>query len=391
MGAKFSSSLFIPTSGSTTQIEAIGITAGSGYQDLKIRSIGVGATSTGVAGGITLANGGIISSVAGTVGGQVNVFGGTGTSAGGDLILSGGANATSGAGGACWLRSGQGTGPNSLGAIIFGLATAAAGTQSIANTVTLTGVQNNLSGTNNLFVINPTYADGGVNSSGVMRTLYLNPTINYTAVTKTGSHAALQIDVIETSLPTSLNYLIRLRTGAAGTTDASYVDNLGNWVLNSSGSNRAQNATNGFFYLPQCATGAPSGTPATLLTGAVPAVIGGDNKLYLYYSAAWNMISATGGGVPTVTSTNSTPINLSSSDSGKIYYLDCSGGNIVVNLPAASASCIFWFKKSDSSTGKATVNRAGSDTIDGATSFDVTLQYQTVCVVSDASSKWLLV
>jgi hypothetical protein len=65
-----------------------------------------------------------------------------------------------------------------------------------------------------------------------------------------------------------------------------------------------------------------------------------------------------------------------------------------VTLPAASAYPVgvpLWIideSGSCSGTNTITVNRAGSDTIDGATSFVLDAPYATVCLASNGSNKW---
>lgn len=81
----------------------------------------------------------------------------------------------------------------------------------------------------------PTVSDGGANSTTVLYTEFLNPTINFTGGTRTGHYEALAIQAIETSLPTGTNYLIRAQAGAAGTTDRFSVDNSGNVRIVSGG------------------------------------------------------------------------------------------------------------------------------------------------------------
>lgn len=68
----------------------------------------------------------------------------------------------------------------------------------------------------------------------------------------------------------------------------------------------------------------------------------------------------------------------------------CSGSAFTVTLPAASGSMKkFVIKKTDSSlTNIITVARAGSDTIDGATSTTLNTQYESVIIVSDGTSVW---
>jgi hypothetical protein len=70
------------------------------------------------------------------------------------------------------------------------------------------------------------------------------------------------------------------------------------------------------------------------------------------------------------------PITITDADAGKLYAIDCSGGAITVNLPQISALTLSapWsigFKKTEASANAVTINRAGTDTIDGATSLSI--------------------
>lgn len=69
---------------------------------------------------------------------------------------------------------------------------------------------------------------------------------------------------------------------------------------------------------------------------------------------------------------------------------DATGGAFAVTLPAASAAAgkTLEVKKIDSSANAVTVTRAGSDTIDGATTYALSAQYQSVTLVSDGSASW---
>lgn len=71
----------------------------------------------------------------------------------------------------------------------------------------------------------------------------------------------------------------------------------GDVVLNDSNTALAQNATAGFAWLPQCATGAPTGTPAGSYTGAVAMQWGGDNHLYgdPTHAGAWVQVDGGSG------------------------------------------------------------------------------------------------
>jgi hypothetical protein len=72
-------------------------------------------------------------------------------------------------------------------------------------------------------------------------------------------------------------------------------------------------------------------------------------------------------------------------------YFDATSGTFTVTLPAAnvrtSVNPPFVVTIGNSGAGTITVARAGSDTIDGATSFTLT-QYQVVTLISNGSNAW---
>jgi hypothetical protein len=113
--------------------------------------------------------------------------------------------------------------------------------------------------------------------------------------------------------------LLALQVGGTGQFG---VSPLGSVICNDSGSNLAQNATDGFTYLPRCATGAPSGTP-TSVTGAAALVVGGDHHLYAELTSG-SFTQVDGGGGTTLdqvivngsTATHSPTFNGSSSSNG---------------------------------------------------------------------------
>lgn len=79
--------------------------------------------------------------------------------------------------------------------------------------------------------------------------------------------------------------------------------------------------------------------------------------------------------------------------SSAAHYCDATSAAIAVTLPAASTSRdkLFIIKKIDSGGNAVTVTRAGSDTIDGATSFALTAQYNWVVIQSDGTADWRIV
>lgn len=74
-----------------------------------------------------------------------------------------------------------------------------------------------------------------------------------------------------------------------------------------------------------------------------------------------------------------------------VYPCDATGGAFNATLPAASAAgngATVYFKKTDSTSNAITVQRAGADTIDGATSKQLTTQNDILGLVSDGTSAW---
>lgn len=82
------------------------------------------------------------------------------------------------------------------------------------------------SGTNTGLSLAGTFAPVA-SSTMIARSLYINPTINYSAG-GAGSYCTLCVDVVETALPSGSNFILRFRAGAAGTTDKFAIDNSGN-------------------------------------------------------------------------------------------------------------------------------------------------------------------
>ena len=149
------------------------------------------------------------------------------------------------------LAGGQGTGTGASGLVniqVSPILGTGSTVQTLGTVMAFSGIQNNLSGTNNLASLTVTFADGSTTSTGTMRMLYLNPTINDTAASRTGSYTGIQLDAIETSASTGTNYLIRTRNGTAGTTDAfsvqSGIAGTGNTVNRASLNNDSTTAGN---------------------------------------------------------------------------------------------------------------------------------------------------
>lgn len=66
--------------------------------------------------------------------------------------------------------------------------------------------------------------------------------------------------------------------------------------------------------------------------------------------------------------------------------------SFTLTLPAASVKngISFWFKKIDASANTITLQRAGTDTIDGATTFVLSTQYKYVEIISDGTATWYI-
>jgi len=70
---------------------------------------------------------------------------------------------------------------------------------------------------------------------------------------------------------------------------------------------------------------------------------------------------------------------------GDVVLADASGGAITITLPSPSTNAWVQVKKTDSSTNAVTVDGGGNN-IDGASSFDITTQYESYTMVSDGSN-----
>ena len=70
---------------------------------------------------------------------------------------------------------------------------------------------------------------------------------------------------------------------------------------------------------------------------------------------------------------------------------DATGGNCVQNLPSATGSGkIFYIKKVDSSANTVTVTPDGTDTIDGASDYVLSTQYESVTVQDCTTGVWYI-
>ncbi len=98
----------------------------------------------------------------------------------------------------------------------------------------------------------------------------------------------------------------------------------------------------------------------------------------------------TDAGVTFATTTQTTNYTVGSSDT--VVFANATSGNVTITIPAASglAGYRFYIKRVDGSANTVTVQRSGSDTIDGMTSFTLDLQYTALAVVSNGSAWYIL-
>ena len=75
-----------------------------------------------------------------------------------------------------------------------------------------------------------------------------------------------------------------------------------------------------------------------------------------------------------------------------VVLVSASGGAVTITLPPASGNSgvVFSVKKTDASVNAVTVDGNGAETIDGAATYALTAQYQTVTVVCTGTS-WAVV
>lgn len=87
------------------------------------------------------------------------------------------------------------------------------------------------------------------------------------------------------------------------------------------------------------------------------------------------------------------PFSPAGAEEGDLFRIDCTGGNVVVNLLALSVygeDMKFGFVKVDSTANTITINRGGSDTINGGNSIVLANQWETHALVGDLQSgNWI--
>lgn len=82
------------------------------------------------------------------------------------------------------------------------------------------------------------------------------------------------------------------------------------------------------------------------------------------------------------------PVAIVDGDAGKLFVVDCTGGNVVINLPSIAILTLTgpWsvgIQKGDSSANTITINADGTDEIDGAASITLTKANATATLIPD--------
>ena len=91
------------------------------------------------------------------------------------------------------------------------------------------------------------------------------------------------------------------------------------------------------------------------------------------------------------TSTKTSNYTIGSSDT--VIFADATSGAVTITLPAASSTggYRFYVKRIDSTLANScSIARSGSDTIDGQTSVSLSLQYESLTLVSDGANWYII-
>lgn len=109
-----------------------------------------------------------------------------------------------------------------------------------------------------------------------------------------------------------------------------------------------------------------------------------------------NQVLSVSGGLPAwrqvIFATSSKNSNYTITSSDTVIMADATGGNVTITLPVASgvSGYRFFVKRTDGSANSVSVARSGADTIDGATSQSLSIQYTSLTVVSDGSNWYII-
>ena len=110
-----------------------------------------------------------------------------------------------------------------------------------------------------------------------------------------------------------------------------------------------------------------------------------DNQVLKYQSGTWINASVSGT-FPTIQNVSA---NTTLSDLNANLLVRATGATVTVTLPAASSSTVGAFViVKNIGTGIIYVARSGADTIDGATSIEISTQYESRTIYCVSSSAW---
>lgn len=116
---------------------------------------------------------------------------------------------------------------------------------------------------------------------------------------------------------------------------------------------------------------------------------GGSSGEYYHLTSAEHNLISTLFDVTTYTSGDS-PVSLTLASPGHIL-VDTTSDTVELNLPASSGGVKkYHFKKIGGVANAMTINRNGSDTIEGATSLSSSTDYESWTIYTDASGVWYI-
>ncbi len=113
-----------------------------------------------------------------------------------------------------------------------------------------------------------------------------------------------------------------------------------------------------------------------------------ESKDYQFNGTSWAEKTSTVTTAPTRTTVSKSSSFTASTSEAAIYEIDCTGGNVIVTLPAASgAANRGWvLRRIDASANTLTVDPNGSETINGQTTWPIVSQYETLDINSNGTS-----
>jgi hypothetical protein len=173
-----------------------------------------------------------------------------------------------------------------------------------------------------------------------------------------------------------------------------------------------------FFYVPSTTTKKDTYTTSGLsVANSNPIVLNsrGESTNDIYLNGAYKVVLATstasdppsGGDIIwtvdnvtslnqlTTTSTKTSNYTVTTSDNGKVFFVDCTSGSITISLPAVSSAgdgFTVSIKKIDSSANTVTIDGNSSETIDGSLTYVLTKQNEgTGFIVDGVATAWRVV